>query len=438
MQAVIMAGGKGTRLSEITKDIIPKPMVQLCGKPLIEYAILCLKESGIRDIIVVTGHLGHFIEEYLQDGKAWGVSIRYVKEEKPLGTAGAFFYLKELVNEDFVLLYADIMMNIDFIRMYHFFCHKNALAVLLVHPNSHPYDSDLVLVDSDARILGFDYKGKERNYDYDNIVNAGAFILSPEILQRVQKPEKIDFEKELLADMLEKTEAIYAYFSTEYIRDVGTPERLRAVEEDYRNGIISNRKLVKKQQCIFLDRDGTINIYKGLITNKEKIDLLPNAAEAVRSINRSHYLAIVITNQPVLARGMCSEEELAEIHKRLKTLLGKEGAYLDDIYYCPHHPDKGYPEEVLELKIKCNCRKPSTGLIDKCIQKYNIDVSKSWMIGDTFRDMKTGNNAGLKTVLVQTGEVEKRNDFDATVDYRCADLLEAVRLILGMRENNGL
>lgn len=435
MQAVIMAGGKGTRLSEVTKNLIPKPMAKINGVPLIEHMIVNLYKNGIDDIVIVVGYMGRIIENHIGDGKRLNVLVRYVREEEPLGTAGAFFYLKDIIKSDFVLLYADVIMDIDFNRMYHYFLQKEAEAVLFVHPNAHPYDSDLVMIDSQKRIIGFDYKGKTRNYDYDNIVNAGAFILSPMVLGYITKLEKKDFEKDILAEMVRHDKAVYAYYSSEYIRDVGTPERLMKAEQDYRNGLINKRHLTEKQRCIFIDRDGTINKHIGLLRNKNEMQLIPKVSEAIRRVNASRYIIVIITNQPVIARGLCTEQELKEIHQRLQRLLGEEGAYVDDIYYCPHHPDRGYPGEVSELKIDCQCRKPKTGLIDICAQRYNIDINESWMIGDTYRDMKTGNNAGLKTILVKTGMLEENNNYEAEIDYVCQDLLEAVNIILKGEEN---
>ena len=112
------------------------------------------------------------------------------------------------------------------------------------------------------------------------------------------------------------------------------------------------------------------------------------------------YLAIVVTNQPVIARGDITFEELAAIHNKMETLLGKEGAYLDDIYYCPHHPHKGYEGERPELKIDCECRKPKPGMLLKAAKDYNIDLSQSWMIGDGENDIKAGINAGCRTALI--------------------------------------
>lgn len=131
--------------------------------------------------------------------------------------------------------------------------------------------------------------------------------------------------------------------------------------------------------------------------------MIDGVAEAIRKINESGYLAVVVTNQPVVARGEVSFEELEEIHNKMETLLGKEGAYLDAIYYCPHHPHKGYEGERPELKIDCDCRKPKPGMMLKAAADFNIDFSKSWMVGDGENDIKAGINAGCKTVLLSNG-----------------------------------
>ena len=126
---------------------------------------------------------------------------------------------------------------------------------------------------------------------------------------------------------------------------------------------------------MFLDRDGTINIEKGFLTDAEDFELIEGAAKAIRTINQSEYLAVVCTNQPVIARGECTFNKLREIHDKMETLLGQEGAYLDAIYYCPHHPDKGFEGERPEYKIDCDCRKPNDGLLRKAAADFNIDLS---------------------------------------------------------------
>lgn len=435
MQAVIMAGGKGTRLLEVTRDIIPKPLAPVCGKPILEWQLKTLKQNGVTDAILVVGHLGEKIKDYFGDGGAVGIKLSYIHETEPLGTAGALFYVKERLRGDsFWLILGDVLFDVDLERMAFFHKERHALATLLVHPNSHPYDSDLIIKDDKGRVLAFDSKHNVRQGWYGNCVNAGLYLLEKRFCDLMSAPRKTDLEKDLLSKLTARGEAVYAYATPEYVKDVGTAERLRQAEQEWGGGFAARRNLRNKQRAVFLDRDGTVNRDRGLIWRSDQLELEPCAVEAIRLLNRSGYLAIIATNQPVVARGLCGIETVEEIHRKLQTLLGKAGAYVDDILYCPHHPDRGYPEENPAYKVPCHCRKPDIGMIETCVERFNIDLGQSWLIGDRTVDVQTGKNAGLKTVLVRTGAAGQDGKFDAVPDLVCADLLNAVRHILTQEE----
>lgn len=403
MKAVIMAGGKGTRISSVASDI-PKPMISVEGKPVLEHQINCLRKQGFHDIILIVGHLGTVIQDYFKDGEQLGVSIQYYLEEEPLGTAGALFYFKEVLTEDFLLMNGDIIVDIDFNRFVTYHRSKKALASLLTHPNSHPFDSALIEADEDGRVTGWIHKEEKRDI-YKNRVNAGVHILSPEVLKQITEPVKTDLDRDILKPMV-SSGRLYAYDSPEYVKDMGTPERYYMVCEDFRTGKVTAKNLLNRQKAVFLDRDGTLNKYCGFITKPEQLELLEGVAEAVKKINESGYLAIVVSNQPVIARGDCSFDELKEIHNKLETELGNYGAYVDDIYFCPHHPDKGFEGERAEYKIDCACRKPKPGMLLQAAKEYHIDLSQSYMVGDSFRDIEAGLAAGCKTVYIGQKDTE--------------------------------
>ena len=429
--AVIMAGGKGSRLRSITNDEIPKPMVPVDGKPLLEYQVGKLKSYGIKKIVMIVGHLGEKIVDHFKGGKNFGVEIDYIFEKEPLGTAGAFYYLKDKIDaKDFMLVFGDVFFDMDFDRMEDFHFKNSALTTLLAHPNGHPYDSDLIRMDDNGRVIGFDSKHNVRDYWYDNMVNAGMYIINRDLLDLVKEPVKTDFEKDILANQVKLGANIYAYHTPEYVKDVGTVDRINATVEELKSGLIQSKNLKNKQRAIFLDRDGTINVSKGFISKADDLELIPGSIEAIKAINKSGALAIVITNQPVIARGECSFEELHNIHNKLKTLLGEKGAFVDDIFYCPHHPDKGFEGEVPELKFDCECRKPKTGMIDKAVKKYNIDLSKSYMVGDSTMDLETARNAGIKSVLVDTGFAGNDGKYDRNCDIEAKNLFDAVEKII--------
>lgn len=225
MKAVIMAGGKGTRLSSVNKDI-PKPMFQILGKPILEYQIESLVKSGIYDITLIVGHMKEVIKDYFRDGQKYGVKINYIEENEPLGTAGALYFLKD-EKEDFIMVFGDLILDIDFIRFMNFHKRHNAWITLYGHPNSHPYDSDVIVVDEDAKVTDILSKSEERTGYYHNFVNAGIYCVSPKTLSIINKPEKLDLEKNVITSLIGQGN-VYAYKSTEYVKDVGTPERLES------------------------------------------------------------------------------------------------------------------------------------------------------------------------------------------------------------------
>lgn len=422
MKVVIMAGGKGTRISSIASDI-PKPMIKVAGIPVLEREIVCLRDQGFTDIILTVSHLGNIITEYFGNGEKLGVNIEYYYEKEPLGNAGALFKIKDKLTEDFLLLNGDAIFNIDFNRMVRYHKEKGGLVTLFTHPNSHPYDSGLIYVDDNMSVTKWSTKEDERPEFYKNRVNAGLHIISPKILNVQIDAQKIDLDRQLLKP-LANTGKMFAYDSPEYVKDMGTPERYYSVCNDFKKGIVENKNLRNKQKAIFLDRDGTINKYVGFLKNISDFELIDGVAEAIKLINYSDYLAIVVTNQPVIARGEVTIEQLSEIHNKMETLLGKEGAYIDGIYYCPHHPHKGYEGEIPELKIECDCRKPKPGMLLKAMKKFNIDIENSWMIGDDERDVECGVNAQCKTALI--GDINKYN-----ADICENSLLKCITKIIG-------
>lgn len=406
MKTVIMAGGKGTRISSVASDI-PKPMIRVDGIPVLEHEIDCLRRQGFVDLIITVSHLGDVITGYFGDGigkspvtgQPFGVHIEYYYEKKPLGNAGVLFKLKDYLTEDFLLLNGDVVFDVDFRRFVDFHRRHGAEATLFTHPNSHPYDSGLIVADEHSAVQQWLTKEDARPSCYQNRVNAGLHVLSPEILETEVSTERVDLDRQLLKP-LAGTGRLFAYDSPKYVKDMGTPERYEAVCRDFRRGNVAAKNLQNKQRAIFLDRDGTLNCYVGFLRDVEDFSLLPNTEDAVKRINDSGYLAIVATNQPVIARGEVTFKQLREIHNKLETLLGEKGAYLDGIYVCPHHPHKGYEGEVAELKFDCDCRKPKPGLLMQAAKELNIDLSESWMIGDRESDIITGIAAGCHTAMI--------------------------------------
>jgi len=429
MKAAIIAGGKGTRLASFIGNI-PKSLIKIGDKPIVEHQILLLKEYGFKEIWVLLGYLGSQIREYLQNGRKWDVKVNFHQEKKLWGTAGALKTIERKIREDFLVLSGDVMMDFDLKRFINYHWQKKGIATFLVHPNDHPFDSDLVEIDKEGRIISLLKRPHPPGRTFRNLSIASTYIFSPKIFKFIPKNEKSDIEKDILPVILTSKQKIYAYCTPEYLKDIGTAKRLREVRRDYASGKIKKLNLKNKRRAIFLDRDGIINEEVDQLSQVKDLKIYNFAAKAIKKINNSDYLTVVITNQPMIAKGFLTEEDLKEIHKKLETELGRGGAKIDTIYYCPHHPERGFNGEISELKIKCNCRKPEIGLFLKAKEELNIDLEKSYLIGDKTSDILAGKRAGCKTILVKTGYGGKDKEFSIKPDFLAKNLLEAVRQLL--------
>lgn len=395
MKVIIVAGGKGTRIASVNKEV-PKPMIPIAGKPVVEYQVELAKSYGFTDILFILGHLGNQIQDYFGDGEKWGVNIEYYQELIPLGTSGALPLIVDKLTDKFWVFYGDTIMDFDMNRMLNFHNKYDAIATLFLHPNDHPQDSDLVDVAADGLVRSFYPKPHQEGVDYHNQVNAALYILDKTVVDFIPHDVKSDFGKDIFPKIINSTEKIAGYISPEYIKDMGTPDRWESVGHDIISGKVARLNIRNQRPAIFLDRDGVVNIDVDLLNKSEQMELIEGAAEAIRMINKAGFLAVLVTNQPVIARNLCSLDELDDIHKRLEMLLGEKGAYLDAIYFCPHHPHSGYPEERREYKIECNCRKPKPGMLLQSALKLNIDMAESYMIGDREWDIMAGGAAGVK------------------------------------------
>jgi D,D-heptose 1,7-bisphosphate phosphatase len=431
MALVILAGGLGTRLKERLGNK-PKALIEIAGKPLLYYQLSLAAQSSISDVHLLVGYGAQMIRDYAGDGSRWGLSIHYHEEPQPLGTAGAVLHILDQLPEQFIVMYGDTMLDVDLHRLISFHRAHHAAATLFVHPNDHPQDSDLVEVDEAKRIIAFHpYPHSGKQY-FSNLVSAALYVVEKKALGAIhQAAEILDFGKHVFPHLLqEKQFPLFGYKSPEYIKDVGTPARIDAVEKDYISGKIQKRRWDVSKKAIFLDRDGTINRHVGYVSRPEQFELLPNVTAAIREINRSGYLAVVVTNQPVIARGEATIEQLHAIHQKMETLLGREGAFIDALYYCPHHPDKGFLGERKEYKMVCECRKPGIGLLKQAQQDFHIDLAESWLVGDSTVDVECANRAGIKSILLRADGDAYDGKFDTRPNIECVDLFSAVHFIL--------
>ena len=449
-QVAILAGGRGTRLEAVLGGL-PKALAPIAGKPVLEHQINLAHAHGFDDIVIFVHHKAEMIQDYFGDGRKWDVRISYVIETEPLGTAGCLLAALEQLDERFLVFYADTLLKLDLNRMLESHLQKSADATLFIHPNDHPHDSDLVEIDENGWITAL-HPYPHGDAFHRNLVNAALYIFEKKCLLPFASPlKKCDFGKDILPSLLKGGQAsslsrpadfqsavapmgngarLHGYRGRAYIKDMGTPERLARVIEDLESGIVAKKSGEGPVPAVFLDRDGTLNLEVNRVSHPDQLELIPGVAAAVKELNRAAIPVIVITNQPVIARGDCSEMELRQIHNKLETLLGAEGAFLNEIYYCPHHPDKGFHGERPELKTVCECRKPAPGMFFKAATDWNIDLKKSWFIGDTTTDIQAAQNAGVQSVLVRTGHAGGDGLYSDRPDFEFQTLREASDFII--------
>lgn len=456
-QCVILAGGQGLRLRERLGDL-PKPMIPIGGKPLLEHQIELARRYGFTDVLLFVCYRADLIQQYFGNGQRWGLHIDQVIEQQPLGTAGAVLAGFRQLADQFAVIYGDTMVNVDLERLWQAHVRRGADATLLLHPNDHPLDSDLVETDAASWVTAFHNRPHLPDVWRQNLVNAGLYVIEKRALQpwtgneatvgRVvspapemgsgadggagtQRPILLDFGKDLFPAMLRTGGRLLGYNTPEFIKDIGTPQRYDRICGQFDSGVVQRSSLATPQRAVFLDRDGTLieEVSGQGLRSPDEVRLLPGVGEAIRWLNEAGLRAVVVTNQPVVAKGFCTEAELQVIHNKLETLLGQEHAFLDRIFWCPHHPDKGFSGERPELKVNCVCRKPKTGMIDQAVRDLNIDLTQSWLIGDTTTDLQTAKNAGVRSILVRTGYAGRDSKHPAKPDQIFDTLCEAVEHI---------
>lgn len=406
-QAVILCGGKGERLGDIVRTV-PKPMLPVGGRPVLDHIIANLAAAGVRRFILAAGYLGATIEEYYRSpGRHPGCMIETVIENEPLGTAGAVRRCGDLLEEDFLLAYGDVFIDFAVDRLLAAHQTHRPLGTLLVRASDHPWDSHLVETDETGRVREFVHR-HEPGRLYRNVANAAVYALSRRVLDLIPAGRPSDFGADVFPTAIQAGATLRAHMLEEegFVKDMGTPDRLAAVEEYLADRDLATAARVAPGpiDTVFLDRDGVLNTDVDLVHRPEQLELLPGAAEAVRRLNECGIRCVVVTNQPVIARGLCTEETLEAIHDRLRELVRAGGGEFAAIYHCPHHPETHHGEGVAALRRACRCRKPAPGMLLRARSELGLDLSRCAMVGNHSTDIRAGRAAGVRTVLVGPGD----------------------------------
>ena len=426
----ITAGGLGLRLASVIGEL-PKVLVPVGGKPVLEHQLELAAANGVHEVTIFAGHRSEKIREFVGDGSRFGLKVRLLTEDEPLGNAGAILQSLDLLPEHFLVAYGDLMLAVDLRRIVTLHLEREADLTILVHPNDHPQDSDLVETDAEDWLTAIHACPHPPGRVFDNLVNGALYVVRREALRPWSAfSGKQDFTRNIMAGLLANGGRVLAYRSSEYLKDIGTPSRLQTAEADWQAGRIALQNSGKGRPAIFLDRDGTLCAEKGHLRTPEDLEIFPGVGSTLRALRHAGFRLVVLTNQPVIARGEATEQEVAAVHRKLAWEIGKEGAFLDAIYLCPHHPDRGFPGERVELKTNCQCRKPGTKMVEQAVHDLGIDAANSWMIGDRSGDIEMARRAGLRSVLVRTGAGGSDSKFSATPDHVVDDLAAAAAIIL--------
>ncbi len=372
----------------------------LNGKTLIEHQVEALRSNGINRIYIAIPKG----QEAILDAFGKNDDLHLITLSASLSTAGALAFVPK--DEDLLFVPGNLVFDVNLPPFFQYHQKKGAYMTCFTHPEPHPESKDVLVARNDGQ--GFIILPKEttsaRDFYYKNLIPTDLCILSPDILETLDEddPCPMDIRKEILEPSL-AIESLFAYQSSDYVKAIVDERSKNEIEKDLSRGIVQKRNTKRPQKAFFLDRDGTINVFGGFVTEPDMLVLIPGAAKAIRRINEEGHLAILATNQPVVARGETTIETMRQILARLEVLLGKEGAYLDGIYFCPHFPRAVEGSNPTFTQV-CDCRKPKIGMLLKAKSRYNIDFSSSWFIGDTMKDVQTGLNAGTHTALLLGGD----------------------------------
>ena len=433
VQVVVLMGGLGTRLKEYTKEC-PKSLVKVCGKPFFDYQLDLLTAWGFKKFLFLIGYRADMIEEYYGDGSSRDISISYSYDgEKLLGTGGAVRRALDLLEDDFLLIYGDSFMDIDYaetLYRYQRGKEEGARALMSVLRNNNRFDKSNVVMDGGKLVL-YDKKNATPDMDY---IDYGVCMYEKSLFAAYGEDEAFDIA-EIQHDLSVRGE-MTAQIVTKRFYEIGSPASLAEFSE------YVTKRFSENHPAVFVDRDGVINeiVWNDDIEQLDspmkvsQFSFLPDVAAALRIFKEKGYYIFIVTNQPGAAKGKTDLKTLYDINTYMIDALAGEGVDIDDLFMCPHYPKElGLTKEKFLIK-KCNCRKPEPGLIYRAMRKYSIDMSGSYMIGDSCSDVVAGSGVGLMTIFIgdlKCDLCKKLGDISPT--YIAKDLFDAAQIVQQQR-----
>lgn len=405
---VLACGGLGTRLKNITKNK-PKPIFPILGKSTLERCIEQLCTYNLDKIYITIGYERSLFEDYIDKlNTKYNIKIELFAEEKPMGECGALWHLKKILSENFIFINGDLIFSMDFTKLFSFHERLQSCLTLVTHTCEHPEDSDLVWAPNGVLVENIFLKNMQNNMSnkYAYLGNAGIFVVNKKILNKLEAPKNYEsksFFHYIVNNLFKEKQNIYSYNTTEYIKDMGTPKRLKIVEKDIINKKLFKKNYKNKQKVLFLDRDNTlIKCNMGdYVINVEGVEFINKNIIKLSFLSENYDFVCLVTNQPIISMGKLSIDNLEIINSMIINYCLTKNLKIDVVTFCPHHPHTGFDGEISILKKDCFCRKPNPGLFYE--QKFlrNIDLECSLMVGDSFVDKLAAKNAGCKFKYVK-------------------------------------
>jgi len=406
MRAFIVGGGQGSRT---VNPKLPKVLMKINGVALLDLQLIEL--MAIEEVKQITLLLGHGADEVIAhlegflEGNLSEKLVDYLVENEPLGSAGMLHQaLTGLDDEICFVALGDILPRGGIIESFHVWKAAGAKKenIVFVHPNNHPSDSDLV-----ERLSGSDLinaiisSGARSDYPRVNLSPIGFFLLKTSDVQSWPNKKKSDLVHDILPALLESKVSISAKGLLRRSLDVGTPERLDRIQATLR------KVEMFLNWVVFIDRDDTLINDPTTRENKgQNITLIDGAIPLLKLLNDIGIPVICVSNQSAIAKGQSTFHKVDSQNQEIQALLANENVYIDKWLYCPHHPETGFDSEIKELKISCSCRKPKGGMIEVVRTQHAIDVSKSAIIGDSFRDVEIEANLGMRIHFCPQGNCD--------------------------------
>lgn len=408
-EAIILAGGKGTRLKDVIKDI-PKPMAPVNGNPFLYHLMKYLKLQGIEHFILSVGYKYEVIQEYFGDDFE-GAKISYAIEKEPLGTGGAIkLASNHIEGSHFWVINGDTFVGLNFEEFFINTTNKDISLALVEMKNFDRYGK---VITNEKRIIDF----IEKEYTKQAYINAGIYLISKEFVE-IHTPEKkiFSFEKDVLEDNINIINVGFYKSHSSFI-DIGIPEDFFKSQYLFSNNLNAEKLFeLDDSWTIFLDRDGVINkrIPNSYVRAKEDFIFFNGVKKTIAKLSKKFNRIIVITNQQGLGKGLMTEEELISVNDYMISEVKKSGGRIDKVYYCSKLTSE-----------KPNCRKPNPDMAIEAKKDFpDIVFTKSIIFGDSISDIEFGKNLGMKTVLIPTKKEEKNQYPTFEVDWRINGLEE--------------